>query len=181
MNAPGASRNQRPDELDVREVLAGWPSGVAVVTTRDATGQPWGFTASSFTGLSMDPPLVLVCLDRSAACSAAFGTASWFAVHILGHRQESLARHFSRKSRDKFSSTSVTPGLGGLPILGDALGLLECSVTDRLPGGDHMVLIGEVRRVGSGRGDPLVYYRRDFVRLTDPEPAPCEPDAQGVR
>lgn len=152
-------------QADFREALSCWPSGVTVVTTRDHHRRPWGFTATSFTGLSVDPPLILVCLDRSAACSAAFASAPGFAVHILGREQAPLAHHFARKSPDKFVSIPISAGIGGLPLLDDVVALLECNLVDRLAGGDHIVLIGEVQRLRSGRGDPLVYYRRGFRDL----------------
>lgn len=149
------------------ETLAGWPSGVAVVTACDTAGQPWGFTASSFVSLSLDPPLVMVCLDKSAECRPVFEAASWFAVHILHSRQGDLARRFAVKGADKFAASDVTRGTSGLPLLSDTAGRLECRVVDRIGGGDHIILIGEVHQAVHGAGEPLIYYQRGFHR---PEP-----------
>lgn len=172
-NAERHGDEPRPPLRDaLREALACWPSGVTVVTTLDLTARPRGFTASSFTSLSMDPPLVLVCLDRGADCRPAFEHARTFAVHILGSEQHELARRFASRDVDKFAGTAVRRGLGGAPLLDGAAARLECRMERSLPGGDHVILVGRVERIVLGRSAPLLYHQRAFVPVPERAPAP---------
>ncbi|MFG2822897.1 flavin reductase family protein [Kitasatospora sp. NPDC048365] len=158
------------DPGELREAMGRWPSGVTVVTTADpTTGRPWGFTATSFTSLSMRPPLVLVCLDLGAECRPAFQRAAGFAVHILRSGQRGTAERFATRGVDKFADgVGVRRGLYDVPLLDGAAATLECRLTERLPGGDHLILIGAVQRVTPGPDEPLLYHRRAFVELPAP-------------
>ncbi|WP_218669970.1 flavin reductase family protein [Streptomyces tsukubensis] len=151
--------------------MSQWASGVAVVTTTGQDRRSYGFTASSFTVVSLEPATVLVCLDRTAECAPAFGRSQWLAVSILGAGQREVARRFARKGHDKFAETDIEPGRFGAPLVSGAIGTLECRTVRHLPVGDHMVLIAEVHAAGpcesavaSGEG-PLVYHRRAFHAL----------------
>jgi flavin reductase ActVB len=153
-----------------RAAMSRWASGVAVVTTRDAAGRCHGFTATSFTSVSLDPPMVLVCLDRSAACSEAFTAATTYAVHILHGGQEELARRFAHKGGDKFGGLPVRrleP-----PVLPESLAVLECRIADRLTAGDHTILLGLVQHAESFGGTPLVYHDRAFADVSVRASAP---------
>jgi flavin reductase ActVB len=136
-----------------------WVSGVTVVTTRDRAGRPHGFTASSFTSVSLAPPTVLVCLDAGAECHPAFSDAPWLAVNVLRRDQEDLAGRFARKGAEKFAGLTTAPGLGAAPLLERAVAVLECAVVQRLRSGTHLVLLAEVRRATSADGEPLAYYQ----------------------
>jgi len=153
-----------------RAAMSRWASGVAVVTTRDAAGRCHGFTATSFTSVSLDPPMVLVCLDRAASCAEAFAVATTYAVHILHGGQEALARRFARKGDDKFEGLPVR--MFGAPVLPDALAMLECRVSDRFAAGDHTILLGLVRRAESFGGTPLLYHDRAFADVAARVSAP---------
>jgi flavin reductase ActVB len=156
----------------VREVMARWPSGVAVVTTADREGWRWGFTANSFTSVSMQPPLVMVCLGKEARCRPAFTGADAFAVHVLREGQEELAHHFAdKKIVDKFQGLPFDYGLDDVPLLGGVAARLECRLSDVVEAGDHVMLLGEVATATTGFGQPLVYLRRDFRRLERLVPA----------
>ncbi|WP_240509416.1 flavin reductase family protein [Streptomyces agglomeratus] len=152
-----------PSEL--RAALACFPSGVTVVTTRDDRDRPRGFTASSFCSVSLDPPLVLVCLARTADSFPVFLHCGHFAVSVLRPWHEEVARRFASKSADKFGGGWAAHTLGGLPVVPDALCTLECAVYDRHEAGDHLILIGEVGIAAAGDGEPMVYYGRAFHRL----------------
>ncbi|MCC3770841.1 flavin reductase family protein [Streptomyces sp. UNOC14_S4] len=154
-----------------RATLAHWVSGVTVVTTTDARGRSHGFTASSFSSVSLDPPLVLVCLDNSANCFDAFDTSDGFVVHLLARGQEELAGRFASKGTDKFTGLETERSARGLPLLPGALARLECRTERRIPGGDHLILLGEVSFAEEHEGEPLVYYRRGFHRLDGVAPA----------
>ncbi|OLO25794.1 hypothetical protein PZ61_0235765 [Streptomyces sp. MNU77] len=152
-----------------RESLSRWPSGVTIVTTVDAEGRPWGFTASAFTSLSGAPPLILVCLDERADCHPSFMATQRFAVNVLAHDQEDIAVRFATKGADKFAGLPVVTGSEGLPLIEGASMVLQCAAHERLPQGDHVILIGAVLSAEIREAQPLVYYRRTFHRL----PAAC--------
>ncbi|AZQ72779.1 MULTISPECIES: flavin reductase family protein [Streptomyces] len=148
-----------------RAALSRWASGVTVVTTTDADGRNHGFTASAFSSVSLDPALVLVCLDNRANCFEAFDKSEGFVIHLLAQGQEGLAGKFASKGADKFAGTDVRLSERGLPLLPGALARLECRTERRIPGGDHLILIGEVHHADAGDGEPLVYYQRGFHEL----------------
>lgn len=154
-----------------RAALTRFPSGVTVVTTRDQDGTPWGFTASSFCSLSAEPPQVLVCLANDADCYAAFRDGEAFAVNVLAADQEDVARLFATKGADKFGQGAFRQGTRGLPVLDGAVAVLECRVADRLPGGDHTILVGDVQEATAREGDPAIYCDRTFRELRDLEAA----------
>lgn len=147
------------------EAMSRFPAGVTIVTTADQDGQPRGFTASAFAALSAEPPLVLVCIDNSARCRDAFMAAKMFAISILrpGHRE--VALRFASKQGDKFSGGEFSVGDKGLPGLADALACLTCEVHERVPGGDHTILIGRVVNATTSHGEPAIYFNRGFWRL----------------
>ncbi len=148
-----------------RQALGHFASGVTVVTTRNASGQPCGLTASAFTSVSLDPPLILVCIDHQATSHAPLGEHGWFAVHILAKDQEALARRFASASPDKFDGLAYRPGRQGVPLLEEALAVLECRVVHAYPGGDHTIFVGRVEAVRVTGGQPLLYYRGGYNNL----------------
>jgi flavin reductase ActVB len=154
------------DTVAFRETMSRFASGVTIVTTVDEAGVSWGFTASAFCSLSMDPPLVLVCLDKRADCHPVFLRAERFAVSILRLHHRELAVRFATKGADKFAG-GLFRGFGAppLPVVLDALGVVLCRTHARYDGGDHTILIGEVEEAVAGEGKPLVYHNRGFRSL----------------
>lgn len=150
----------------IREAMAQWPTGIAVVTTADREGWWWGCAADSFCPVSLRPPLVSVGIDRESPCRPALVSSDVFAVHVLGAGQEDLARRFATGARDTFDDLAVECGLEDVPLLCDVTVRMECQLTTVVPAGDHVMLIGEVRRLRTCPGDPLVYLRRHFRRLS---------------
>jgi flavin reductase (DIM6/NTAB) family NADH-FMN oxidoreductase RutF len=153
------------DPSTFRSVLGRFASGVTVVTVRDGTGRDYGLTVSAFCSLSLEPPLVLVCVDRSASGHPALAAASHFAVNILSERQEALSRRFSEKDENRFDGVGYTRGAGGQPLLDDALAHLACRVVGTHDGGDHTIFIGEVEEASAAESRPLLYYRGGYARL----------------
>lgn len=146
-----------------KEVFSRYPSGVVIVTTRTAEGDAKGFTASSFTSVSADPPLVLTCLNLSAECYPAFAIAQTFAISILRPHHQELAELFARRGADKFSQTNFVDGPHGLPVIKDALATLICKKAYDYPGGDHVIIVGEVYDILLGHhGEGMVHYQRRF-------------------
>jgi flavin reductase ActVB len=158
------------DTVDFRNAMARFASGVTVATTVDRAGQPAGFTASAFSSLSLDPPLILVCLDKRANSYAAFRSCEQFAVSILAADQEEIATRFATRDVDKFEGVTVVRGeVTGLPLIPEAVAHLECRVFGRPDGGDHTIIIGEVLRAASTDHEPLLHFNRRFGRFHAPE------------
>ena len=161
-----AAVHEEVDRRQLQDCLSRWASGIAVVTTVDpVSGTDRGFTATSFSSLSMTPPTVLVCLDRGSHCLPAFEAAPTMAVHVLRYGQEDLAKRFATKGIDKFAGVDTGRGLGGVPLLPDVLGRLECRLVRRIPAGDHVILIGLVCTAEVSDAAPLVYFARGFHGL----------------
>jgi len=143
-----------------------------VITTVDRDARPWGFTASAFCSLSLDPPLILVCLDQKADSHATFASAGHFAVSILASHQQSLAARFATKGMEKFVGISTEPGQETTsPLIPEAVVHLECHMHQRIAVGDHTILIGEVMRAAVNESvEPLVYHARQYG-VMHPHPA----------
>ncbi|MFD0201639.1 MULTISPECIES: flavin reductase family protein [Saccharothrix] len=152
-----------------RDVLSQYPSGVTIVTTRDGNGVPRGFTASAFCAVSLDPPLVCVCLARSARCHPAFAGTDTFVVNFLRPEHVDLASVFAGRDVDKFAHGGFAGDGASAVAVDNALAVLVCSVHARFEAGDHTMLIGAVRSVDSSPGEPLVFHGRRFRRLTELE------------
>jgi len=154
---------------EFRAALRHFPAGVTVVTTRDGDGIPCGLTASAFTSVSLEPPLVLVCIDHAATSYRAFETCGWFAINMLGKSQEHLSRRFSASIPDKFIGIGYREGRGGLPVLEDVVAALECRVVHKYPGGDHTIFVGQVEGASVAAGSPLLYFQGGYRHLeSDP-------------
>jgi flavin reductase ActVB len=153
-------------DLDAfKAAMSRFPAGVTVVTTRDADLHPWGFTASSFASLSLDPPLVLVCLAGSADCSPAFSSCERMAISILSGDQEEVAMRFASKTRDKFAEGDWHDA-GGLPVIDGARAVISGPVEARHPGGDHTILVLRIETVTLGDSTTsLTYSGRSFHEL----------------
>jgi len=148
-----------------RDAMAAFPSGVTIMTTADRTGRPCGFTASSFCSLSLDPPLVLVCLAKTAKCHPAFQQSDDWSIQIIAARHLALAMRFATKGGDKFAGGEFTPDERGVPVLPDAPVRLTCSAHARYDGGDHIILVARVHEVAIRDEHPLLYFRRTFHPL----------------
>lgn len=151
------------DVAAYKDALARFPSGVCVVTTVDESERPWGFTASAFCALSLDPPLVLVCLDQRADSHATFVAANGFAISILASHQMALALRFATRAIEKFEGVAIRYGSAtGLPLIPEAVVHLECRMHQTVPIGDHTILVGEVVGAVVAEGEPLVTHNRQY-------------------
>ena len=150
--------------------MAAFPSGVTIMTTVDRDGQPWGFAASSFCSLSLDPPLVLVCLARTAQCHPVFDESDEWAIQVVNPRHLDLVAKFATKGADKFGGREFVHNDHGVPVLPDASVVLQCSAHARHEGGDHTILVARVNRVDLSETAPVLYFQRDFHRLADSMP-----------
>lgn len=144
----------------LRAAMGRFPTGVAIVAALDGEGAPFGLTVNSLTSVSLDPPLLLVCIDRRAASHDPLMAAEHFAVSILSEAQAPVADRFaSEPSSGRFEAAAWTSGAGGAPRLEGALAWLECAHHDVYAGGDHSILVGRVLAASHGEGAPLVFHR----------------------
>jgi flavin reductase (DIM6/NTAB) family NADH-FMN oxidoreductase RutF len=154
-----------PDEF--RNAMSRFASGVTVVSTRDAAGKLHGITVSSFCSVSLQPPMVLICIEKGTTSHPAFEESGVFIVNILNEEHSWLSEKFADPQRDKFDGVDHRPGLEGIPILNDALASLECRITFSYHGGDHSIFVGQVENVNVADGGPLLYFRGGYGALTD--------------
>lgn len=141
-----------------------YTTGVAVVTTRQLDGKLEGLTVNSFASVSLDPPLVLWSLKADSASRPGFTASGHFAVNVLATWHHDLCRHFARPAADKFAGLVHTEGLGGCPLLPDAIAHLECREEQQIIAGDHVIFIGRVLRFEQRDGEPLVFSAGAFCR-----------------
>jgi flavin reductase (DIM6/NTAB) family NADH-FMN oxidoreductase RutF len=145
---------------EFREALAHFASGVTIITAR-AEDAPVGFTASAFTSVSLAPPLVLVCIAKTASAHDAVVAAEQFGVSVLGEGQGWIAEQFARHGVDRFQGVPLREdAVGGVPFIDGALVHLECRRHVTHTAGDHTILIGEVQRGSTLSGRPLVHFAR---------------------
>jgi 4-nitrophenol 2-monooxygenase / 4-nitrocatechol 4-monooxygenase, reductase component len=158
---------QRPVAIpgdEFRSVIGHFAAGVAVVTAAEGD-RLYGTTASAVCSLSLEPSMVLICMNRNSATGRCVNDVKRFAINILTDEQQHLAQQFASKANDKFDGVEVAPGTFGEPLIVGALAHAECTVTDQISGGSHEIFIGEVHRASARTGGPLVYYRGAFGRL----------------
>ena len=153
---------------DFRRVLGHFASGVTIISTFDGDARPAGLTASAFTSVSLDPHLILVCVDHKAQSFPAMQASGRFAVNILAIGQDALSKRFAVSGGDKFDGLAWSTGPAGLPLLSGALAALECHTVQAYPGGDHTIFVGLVEAVRAGPAEPLLYYKGKYNRLSAP-------------
>lgn len=151
------------DEAHFRLAMAQFASGVTVVTCRDQ-GNPLGMTVASFCSLSLRPPLVLVCIEKTAKTHDPILSAGSFGVNVLRSDQEDLSRRFSSRTPDRFVDIALRGELGP-PLFEQALVAIVCELRDHFPGGDHSIFVGEVVDAFWTEGEPLLYYRSGYRAL----------------
>jgi flavin reductase (DIM6/NTAB) family NADH-FMN oxidoreductase RutF len=154
------------DEAIFREAIGHFATGVTVITTLHE-GRPAGMTASAVASLSLDPVLLLVCINTKLPTHHAIESSRRFVVNVLGEGQEALALHFARRADDKFAGIGLRAD-HELPVLEDAIAHFACDVHERFPGGDHSIFTGLVRECSTVPGKrPLVYFRSRFGAMKD--------------
>ena len=154
------------DPRTLRDALGCFATGVTVVTCFDGAGEPVGLTANSFTSLSLDPPLLLVCVAKAAASAVPLSSATNFAVNVLQTGQQPASITFSTRVEDRFGCTEWSVGEHGAPVLMQSLSVFECRRHAIHDGGDHFILVGEVVKASFESGlDPLLYFRGRYRRL----------------
>lgn len=148
------------DRIDLRDALGSFATGIAIVTSIDETGTPVGVTVNSFSSVSMDPPLVLFCLDRGAFSLPTFVSAGHFAINILESAQAELSKRFATPMADKWAGLRWTAGSGGIPLIPGCVAWVECTRHEVIEAGDHLILVGKVTRVRSEPEREALLYKR---------------------
>jgi flavin reductase (DIM6/NTAB) family NADH-FMN oxidoreductase RutF len=170
---PHGHAPERPvfSDRHFRDALAQFPTGVTVICTREASGRYVGFTAGSFSSVSLDPPLILWTLSRKSASLAAFEATERYAVNVLAAAQADLARRFSRPHADRFAGVAHRLGWSDAPLIEGCVAWLECRHHARHVAGDHLIFVGEVVTVEHARGAGLVFHQGRFATAKPlPEP-----------
>lgn len=148
-----------------RSVLGRFASGVSVVTTVGREGADHGMTVSAFCSVSLEPPFVLVCIDRATAMDKLLPFVEHIGISFLEESQEALSRRFAEPEPDRFDGVGFTRGRHGVPLLDGAIAHLECSLVTSHEAGDHRIHIGRVEEAAVLPGRPLLYYRSGYTGL----------------
>ena len=149
------------DARTFRHTVGKFVTGVTVIAV-DVEGSIRAMTANAFTSVSLDPPLVLFCVDNRAPSLQGFITSRHFAINVLASDQEDIAKAFARRSDDKFAGLNWRVGIFGAPLLDRCIAHIECTFEHSHPSGDHAIVIGRVHRVKAYAGEPLIFHRSQF-------------------
>lgn len=165
--APSSPRSSAPhfDAEAFRKTCAQFATGVTVATVRAADGTPHGLTISSFTSVSIQPPLILICIDYGCAFLSHFRACTSFAVNVLSEPQRDLSLTFALKPEGRFEGVDWYASATGVPLLRGCLANIECRLSSILEAGDHAIFLGEVIHAESHPGRPLLYFNRDYRAL----------------
>ena|SRR5829696_1383859 len=154
-----------PDEF--RAAMSRFPSGITVVTSIDSSGALHGITVSAFCSASLEPPLILVCIEKTTGSHGAIAESKNFVVNFLGAKKDMLSEQFSLRTADKFAGIGISKSTVGIPVLDDAHVILECSLHNACDAGDHSIFIGQVEQVTIREEMPLVYFQGRYRDLLD--------------
>ena len=152
-----------PDQF--RDALGRFATGVTIITVRDTRGTDHGMTVSAFSSVSLEPPLILFCIDHAATIAPHIAAAGHVGVSVLAARQASLSRRFALKDADRFDGVPIVRAASGVALVDAAVAHLDCRVVARHEAGDHTIVIGEVAAMATSGGEPLVYFRGAYGRL----------------
>jgi len=168
MSSDGVRRPAAPVSADAfRQACSRFATGVAVAAVMDESGTPRGLTVSSFTSVSLEPPLVLICLGHAVTNIEEFRRALHFSLSFLRKEQRDLSSHFAQKGHDRFNGVAWRGGETGAPLIVGALGALECALYQRFTSGDHDIFVGEVVYAEAAEGSPLIHYASRYRRLAE--------------
>ena len=160
-----------PDRLpavtseEFRRACGRFATGVTIATILDEEGLPHGLTVSSFSSVSLSPPLVSICLGHAVSIIELFRSAKYFGINILSADQWLLSDHFARRGHDRFQGVSWSPGETGVPLIYDALAAMECQLEQRIPAGDHDIFLGRMIATRVIETEPLLYFASAYHKL----------------
>jgi len=156
------------EKSELRRVMGHFATGVTVITTFSNEGKLHGLTANAFTSVSLEPPLLLICVDKKAESYPSFEQSKVFTINILADDQEDISRKFAiTGTPDKFEGISYRLGANKAPILNGSLGYIECKIAAVYEGGDHTIYLGEIQQAETRDGKPLLFYRGGYRAIGD--------------
>lgn len=155
------------EKNELRQVMGHFATGVTIITTLTKAGEMHGLTANAFTSVSLEPPLLLISVDKKAESWPAFEESRVFTVNILADDQEGLSRKFAVSGGNKFGGVAYRIGANGAPILDGTLAYIECTLYAAYDGGDHSIYLGEIQQAEIHEGKPLLFYRGGYRELGD--------------
>jgi 4-hydroxyphenylacetate 3-hydroxylase, reductase component len=150
---------------EFRRACGRFATGITIASVLDASGAPHGLTVSSFASVSLDPPLILICLGQDVSVIDHFRAANKFAINVLAEGQRELSDRFARKGHDRFDGLEWHAGTTGVPLLTGVLAALECRTSQRFAAGDHDIFVGEVVAARVADGEPLIYFASRYRGL----------------
>ncbi len=163
------------DSTEFRHALGSFATGVTIITTRTADGEPLGLTVNSFNSVSLNPPMVLWSLAETYKGYDAFKRATHWAVHVLAADQEPLSNRFASRGEDKFAGLDLEYGINGTPLLPGCAARFECETAFQYEGGDHLIFVGEVKSFAKADTSPLVFHGGRYAHATHRQPGEAEP------
>jgi flavin reductase (DIM6/NTAB) family NADH-FMN oxidoreductase RutF len=155
------------DKDEFRRVLSHFAPRVTEVTTLDRERRPHGLTATANSSVSLDPPLVLVCVDKNAETYPQFEPAGIFAVNFLSLEQRDISQRFAKHGGDKFNGIAWRHSELGAPLLEGTIGHVECRIRHWYDAGDHTIMVGEIESAAACEGEPLLHFRHAYRRVAD--------------
>jgi flavin reductase (DIM6/NTAB) family NADH-FMN oxidoreductase RutF len=150
---------------EFRRACGRFATGVTIASVLDREGTPHGLTVSSFTSVSLDPPLILICLGHAVSVIDIFRASSYFGINVLSESQRELSERFARKGEDRFNDLAWVRGETGVPLIPGVLANIECAMEQRVTSGDHDIFIGEMVASQVADGEPLIYYASRYRKL----------------
>ena len=166
MSSEGLRGREKPvSSEEFRRACGRFATGVTIASVLDANGAPHGLTVNSFSSVSLDPPLILICLGHAVTCIDAFRESRHFGINVLAESQRELSDRFARKGQDRFEGIEWYRGESGVPLIPGVLAALELRVQQRITSGDHDIFVGEMIHARCTEGEPLIYYASRYRRL----------------
>src|SRR5208283_4147154 len=168
MSSEGFGKQAAPLSCEEFKRACGrFPTGITIATVRDTQGTPHGLTVNSFTSVSLDPPLISICLGHAVSLIETFRAASYFGINVLAENQQAISERFARKGYDRFEGIEWESGANGVPLIAGVLAAMECCTMERIRAGDHDIFLARMVTARVGHGKPLVYFASAYRRLGD--------------
>jgi flavin reductase (DIM6/NTAB) family NADH-FMN oxidoreductase RutF len=166
MSSEDSGRRMAPvTSEEFRRACGRFATGVTIASVLDPRGVPHGLTVSSFTSVSLNPPLILICLGHEVTIIDIFRAARYFGINVLAANQRGLSDRFARKNEDRFNGLEWQRGETGVPLLAGVLASIECTVDQRITAGDHDIFVGEMVNARVADGDPLIHFASRYRTL----------------
>jgi flavin reductase (DIM6/NTAB) family NADH-FMN oxidoreductase RutF len=156
-----------PTSGEFKQACGRFATGITIASVIDAQGTPHGLTVNSFTSVSLDPPLISICLGHAVSLIEIFRAASYFGINVLEESQRALSERFARRGQDRFEGIEWQTGANGVPLIAGVLAAMECRVVERIQAGDHDIFVAQMVTARVAEGKPLVYFASAYRQLAE--------------